>query len=167
MDRVKEVDSGIVWGADDETVFYTKMDDEHRPFQVWRHTVGQDSAADELLFEEQNQLFWVNIGKTLDGKFMLISSASSETSEVHSVDLKSGDPKEKAKVVAARRQGVLYEVDHREGHFFIVSLSLVLLRSLTSCSDPSLVRVNTTTTTTKTKKEERKKERKKERKTDF
>ena len=41
LDRIKDVDSGIVWGADDKTVYYLKMDDEHRPFQVWRHTVGE------------------------------------------------------------------------------------------------------------------------------
>ena len=47
-------------------------DDQHRPYQVWRHAVG-GGKPDELMFEESNELFWVSISKTLDGNFALIS----------------------------------------------------------------------------------------------
>ena len=62
----------------------------------------------------------VSLSKSLDGKFVLISTDSSETSEVHTVDLSVAEGG-KATVVAPRRQGVLYGVDHRAGHFFITT----------------------------------------------
>ena len=73
------------------------------------------------MYEETNPLFWVSVSKTLDGKFILISTDSSETSEVHTIDLSdsSAGAAPKAKVVAERNPGVLYGVDHRDGYFFI------------------------------------------------
>ena len=52
-----------------------------------RAQVGTPEASDELLFEEPNELFWVSLDKTLDGLYVLIESASGESSEVRSVDL--------------------------------------------------------------------------------
>ena len=40
MDRVSEIDSSVEWGKDDATLYYLKMDDAHRPYQAWRHTVN-------------------------------------------------------------------------------------------------------------------------------
>ena len=75
------------------------------------------------MYEETNPLFWVSVSKTLDGKFILISTDSSETSEVHTIDLSdsSAGAAPKAKVVAERNPGVLYGVDHRDGYFFITT----------------------------------------------
>jgi len=39
IDRVCEIDSGVEWGNDDTTLYYLKMDEAHRPYQAWRHTV--------------------------------------------------------------------------------------------------------------------------------
>jgi len=108
IDRVPNVDSGAVWGGDDEHLYYLKMDAAHRPFQVWRHTVGTSGATDELLFEEPNELFWVGLDKTLDGKFALISTGSKESSEVHTIDLAAA--KAKPVLVAARRPKVRHRI---------------------------------------------------------
>ena len=40
VDTIHSCSGDVVWGADDSTVFYTKMDDEHRPFEVWLHVIG-------------------------------------------------------------------------------------------------------------------------------
>lgn len=39
VDRVCGVDGGVAWGLDDASLYYLKMDDAHRPYQAWRHTV--------------------------------------------------------------------------------------------------------------------------------
>ena len=39
-DIVEETDGGIVWAADSKSFFYVKLDDNHRPMQVYRHTLG-------------------------------------------------------------------------------------------------------------------------------
>jgi oligopeptidase B len=34
---IKETAGELVWGGDKTTVYYTTLDDEHRPNKVWRH----------------------------------------------------------------------------------------------------------------------------------
>jgi oligopeptidase B len=72
-----------------------------------------------LLFEEPDDLYWVGISKTLDGKYMFIETASVETSELHYLDLE--DPAAKLECIAKRRSKVLYTVEHRLGYWWIVS----------------------------------------------
>ena len=60
---------------------------------------------------------WVHVSKTNDEKYLLIESASKETSEVLFIDL--SNPESKVKTIAKRRDKVLYEVEHRNGKWFI------------------------------------------------
>ena len=45
--------AGSVAWAGDATLFYTKFDAAHRPYQVWRHALGSDQAADVLVYEDK------------------------------------------------------------------------------------------------------------------
>jgi protease II len=40
VDTIRSCSGDAEWGADDSAVFYTKMDSEHRPFEVWLHVLG-------------------------------------------------------------------------------------------------------------------------------
>ena len=116
-DSVKEVDAAVLWG-DDVSIYFNRMDEEHRPYKTMRHTLKTDPSADELLFTEPDALFWLSLGKSQDGEYIFIESASKETSEVNFVHLKSKS-KSKLGCVAARRSKVLYEVESRNGRFYI------------------------------------------------
>jgi len=122
-DEELEIDSTVVWGGDDSTLFYLKMDDAHRPFQVYKRLLETESE-DEMIFEELDDLFWVGMGKSQDLKYLFISTDSSETSEVLYIDLKSPDDAESGltttvNMISKRRKKVLYEVEHRDGLFYI------------------------------------------------
>jgi len=117
-DETIECYGAVVWGSNDNTVFYVKMDEAQRPFQVYRRTLDK-SKEDELLFQQDDDLFWTSIGRSSDDKYLLIETSSSETSEVHYLDLKEADSN--LKCVAKRRTKVLYEVDHWNGHWIITS----------------------------------------------
>ena len=39
-DVVEETDGAVVWSKDGKSFFYVKLDDNHRPMQVWRHRLG-------------------------------------------------------------------------------------------------------------------------------
>ena len=123
-----EIDSTVRWGADDSELFYLKMDDQHRPYQVYRRTLSAGSGGssssstgeDELLFEEPDDLFWVGISKSADKKYLFIETSSSETSEVHYLDLTRGR-EAGLECVAKRRKKVLYDVEHRDGEWLITT----------------------------------------------
>jgi hypothetical protein len=40
LDVIRECGSSVEWGNDDSTIFYTKLDEELRSFQIWLHTIG-------------------------------------------------------------------------------------------------------------------------------
>lgn len=51
-EMLDNVSPDFVWGNDSETVYYVKKHTSTLlPYQVWRHTVGTDSADDELVYE--------------------------------------------------------------------------------------------------------------------
>ena len=117
-DPTLELSGSLVWGKDDTTVFYCKMDAAHRPYQVYKRILGSE-IDDELLFEEPDDLYWVGISKTLDGKYMFIETSSVESSEYHYLDLE--DSAAKLECIAKRRSKVLYSVEHRLGYWWIVT----------------------------------------------
>lgn len=118
-DESLEIYGSLVWGADDSTLFYLKMDDTKRPFQVYRHTLGTPTQDDELLFQDKDELYWVHMYKSLDKKYLFIDSSSKEMSEIWYLDLT--DPDAKLECIAKRRTKVLYEVEHRKGTWWISS----------------------------------------------
>ena len=103
---------GLAWTRDGTHLLYTTPDDAWRPHRVWRHRVGAPGGPDhdELLFEEPDERFWLGIGTTRSRAFIQVTVASKQTSEVHLVD--AHDPTATPRVVAPRRAGVEYHVEH-------------------------------------------------------
>ena len=59
-----------------------------------------------------------HLSKSQDGKYVFVESSSKETTEILFVDL-SEENTPTAKAVAERRAKVLYDVEHRDGRWFI------------------------------------------------
>ena len=59
-DVVPDVYYGVAWANDDRTVFYTRPDDAMRPWQIWRHTLGTPADDDVLVFQEDDDRFFVS-----------------------------------------------------------------------------------------------------------
>lgn len=131
----------IVWGADDDTIFYCKQDAAHRPYQVFRRNLS--TQTEEMLWEESDELFWMGISKSLDGRYLLAEVSSKETSEIRYLDLHQDDAQ--LKVIAERRPKVLYEVEHAHGDWWISSNvgglpDMALFRAPVSGGDWELVK---------------------------
>jgi oligopeptidase B len=112
-DVVPDVYYGVAWASDDATVFYTRPDDAMRPWQVWRHAVGTPVTDDVLVFQDDDDRFYVAVDRTRTGRYLVITSASKVTSEVWLVD--AADPTAAPRLVEAREQGHEYHVEHHEG----------------------------------------------------
>lgn len=119
-DVLTETSGSMVWAKDNKTVYYTKKDPETlREYLVYRHQIGTPQSADELIYEEKDDKFSVGIGKTLTNAFILIYSYSSTTSEIQVIDASLA--KALPKVFLARKAGHIYEVEHHENGFYILS----------------------------------------------
>ncbi len=107
----------VVWAADNRTFFYTIEDEEQkRQYQLWRHCVGQHTE-DVLVYEEDDERFNLGVGRTRDGKFIVMESVSHITTE--SWVLPATEPEGRFMLISAREDGHEYYLDHRNGFWFI------------------------------------------------
>ena len=118
-DLVEETDGGVVWSTDATCFFYVKLDDNHRPMQVWRHRLGSKQADDVLVYEEQDSGWFTHLHESSSGRFCVIAGGDHETSEQRLIDL--ADPEAPPRLVAAREEGVQYSVNDRGDELFILT----------------------------------------------
>lgn len=113
-DVLSNAQGDMVWSADGATLFYTVLDDNHRPSKVMRHRVGTPATDDALVYEETDAGFFLGIGKTESGRFVVIDAHDhADTSEVRLID--AADPESAPRLLVPRETGVTYDVsDHGE-----------------------------------------------------
>ena len=116
---IEDARGDTVWAADGETVFYTVIDENQRPYQVRRHPVGGDPAADPVVYEESDPGFFVDIDKTESGRFVAISAHDHTTSEVRLVEASA--PESAPRLVAARERGIEYDLSHHGELLYILT----------------------------------------------
>ena len=108
----------LVWAADNRTLFYSVEDEEQkRQYQFWRHTLGTQHTADVLVFQEDDERFNLGAGRTRDGKFIVLESASHITTE--SRVLAAADSEGQFTLISPREDEHEYSIDHRNGLWFI------------------------------------------------
>jgi oligopeptidase B len=116
-DQAQRVGS-VVWAAGNRTLFYTVEDEAtKRQFQLFRHTLGTPQAADALVYEEGDERFNVGAGRTRDGKYILLESASHTASEEQF--LPADDPEGRWTMIEPRRESIEYYADHRDGLWYL------------------------------------------------
>jgi oligopeptidase B len=118
-DVVEETDGGVVWTLDCKAFFYVKLDDNHRPMQVWLHRLGTMQADDRLIFEEQDSGWFTHIHESASGRFCVIAGGDHETSEQQLIDLNTPDAP--PRLVAKREDGVQYSLADRGDELFILT----------------------------------------------
>ncbi|MBG6068492.1 S9 family peptidase [Micromonospora ureilytica] len=116
-DEVPDTFYGTAWSSDASALFYVTVDDAWRPNRVWRHLIGSAAAEDVVVHQEDDERFWVGVELTRSEKFILIDVHSKVTSEV--LVIPAGNPTGAPAVIAPRRQGVEYTVEHH-GHRFLI-----------------------------------------------
>jgi oligopeptidase B len=110
-DEIPDTFYGTAWSLHGTALFYTTVDDAWRPYRVWRHMIGTAAGEDVIVYEERDEKFRVGIGLTRSQRFLVLSVASSVTSEERLLD--AARPEGEFTIVAPRRQGVEYHVDHQ------------------------------------------------------
>jgi oligopeptidase B len=118
-DLVEETDGAVVWSADSSAFYYVKLDDNHRPLQVWRHRLGTLQTEDVLIYEESDPGWFTHIHESASGRFCVIAGGDHETSEQRLIDL--ANPDAPPRLVAAREDGVQYSVGDRGDELFILT----------------------------------------------
>lgn len=120
-DEIPETRGGPVWARDSKTFFYIKVDESQRPRYVYRHTLGEPASSDALVYSEDDIGFFVSLERVQSRDYILINAHDHETSEVHVIDANA--PALPPRIVAPRRSGHEYAVEHRGSSFIITTNS--------------------------------------------
>lgn len=118
-DRVERASGHFEWAEDSATLFYTVLDDNHRPSRVFRHRVGQAADQDALVYDEPDPGFFVGVGKTESRKYVVIDAHDHQTSEVRLVP--AAAPESDPTLVRTREVGVEYSVSHHGDRLLILT----------------------------------------------
>lgn len=100
---------GLAFSADSTRIYYLRVDDSWRPYQVWEHVIGRHPAEDQLLYQENDERFTVWAESSRDGKWLVVHSSSTTTREARLFAI--DDAGAKPFVVTPRKDGVDYWVE--------------------------------------------------------
>ncbi|TMB19698.1 MAG: S9 family peptidase [Deltaproteobacteria bacterium] len=115
-ERIARVDS-VAWSRDGKVLFYVVEDEqEKRPYQLWRHTVGS-ASKDDLIYEEKDHSFNLEVDRSRSKDFIFVTSASHTTSEVRFFG--AGDPNAALVLIRPREPEHEYYADARGATLYI------------------------------------------------
>ncbi len=109
----------LEWANDNSTLFYTTMDETHRPDKLFRHKLGSPQNEDKLLHLEEDDAYYLEISKTKSGAFIFLTVESQVTSEVWYLNTNQANGK--FRVIHPRQHKMEYMVEHHEDNFLILT----------------------------------------------
>lgn len=116
-DVLEDVDYGVEWANDNETIFYTTMDDAERTDKLWRHVLGTDREDDVLIHHEKDESYWVSVYRTRSDEFLILGIGKRTSSEEWI--LRADDPFGEFELIEPRTPDVEYYVSHHGDDFYV------------------------------------------------
>ncbi len=116
-DEIPGINSGLTWVANDSALVYGPVNDNWRVDNVRLHRIGTPVSEDVELYREADDGFSVAAGLSAQDDWLVIATGDNETSEVRLVP--AANPTGAHVLVKARRKGVEYDVDVRDGTLWV------------------------------------------------
>ena len=116
-DRIENVNTGLIWAANDSVLVYGRANESWRVDRIFAHTIGQRADTDAQIYHEKTLGYTASPSISANRQWLVISTGDNETSEVlfTSIDDPTGD----LTVVRPRKAGVEYAADFRDDTVFI------------------------------------------------
>ena len=118
-DRIPGTTGDFVWTPDGAALLYTLQDEDHRPYRIQLHRLGEPPENDRLIFEEADPAWFLSLRGTRLGRRAFIDIHGHDAQEFHVLDL--ADPLKPARLMAPRRPGHRYEPFDQGERLFIKS----------------------------------------------
>ena len=121
IETVTEVGIGQpVWTSDSAGIVFTEVNEHWRSYRARLHRLGQPIANDRTLYEETQDLaFTVDVSRTQDRRYILISTGENSSNEVRFVP--ADNVEAPPVLIAARRPLIQYSVDASHGKLWILT----------------------------------------------
>jgi oligopeptidase B len=117
---ITNVEASLAWGNDNATLFYIRKDPQTLlGNQVYRHQRGTATDADRLVYTQEDESFYMGLGKSKSDRFIYIVSQSTVSSEYRYAD--ANDPQFSFKVALPRERDHEYQLEDLGDRFIIRS----------------------------------------------
>ena len=114
-EKIERVNN-VAWASDNKTIFYVTEDAvTKRSDKLFRHVLGTEKY--DLIYEEKDELFDIGVGKTRDKAVIVLGSYSKTSTEGRYIP--ANNPNAEWKIILPRQKDHEYDVDHRNGLFYI------------------------------------------------
>lgn len=116
-EMITEAGDGGTWAPDGKSLYYTELDESHRPYRIRRHILGTPQSEDVLIYEEFDPGFFVGVGETLSRRYIVIDVHDHQTSEIRLI----GDGSLEPRLVSPRVTEREYDVEERDGLLYMLT----------------------------------------------
>ena len=118
-ESITGLSADMVWADDNRTLFYVENDPETLlTVRVKKHVLGTPVADDVVVYEEEDDSFYMGLSRTRDDRFICIGVESTVSSELRCTPAANpGD----FTVLAPRERDVEYDADHYDGRWVILT----------------------------------------------
>ncbi|MEO1141143.1 MAG: S9 family peptidase [Pseudomonadota bacterium] len=112
-------DVGSACWANETMLFYSRVDENHRPSKIFRHTLGTDPASDVLVYEEKDPRFYCGVSKSRSGDYIFLSAGMNDQDELRFIP--TSDVTAEPTLMQERTEGLEYSVEHQGDRFLILT----------------------------------------------
>jgi oligopeptidase B len=109
------------WTADGRTLLYIRKHPETLlGCQVWQHLLGTDPAEDTLLYEEEDDQYYLGLYRMKSKKYIALVADHNGVATEYRL-LNASMPQTGFEVVIPREKGHEYSLEHAEGVFYLLT----------------------------------------------
>ena len=116
--KIENTTGEIIWHPNNNIIFYTALDANHRPNKIFAHKIGSDPKSDTLVYEEKDAAYFCSPALSQSKKYLFIRTGDHQTSEYWFSNV---DDFENIKCFRPRTEKEEYEIDHANDLFYILN----------------------------------------------
>lgn len=109
---------GLTWG-NANTLFYSRVDEQHRPSRIYCHVLGTDATQDVLVHDETDPRFFCSVWTSRSQAFVFIGINMNDQSEIRFIP--TSDLTAVPVVIEPRTEGLEYDVEHQGERFILLT----------------------------------------------
>ncbi len=119
-DKLDNTTGSGAWANDNKTYFYTtKNKVSLLSEKILRHTLGEENAQNDVVYEENDPSFYIGVDKSKSDEYVIINTRSTLAND-HYI-LKADDPDGNFQQFTPREEDLEYDIEHYKDKFYVVT----------------------------------------------